>query len=71
MEAYQFDFNGEQKANDSIEEIKEETKELVDEYIDANDLDELIAYSFKKGYDEAVSEFKKFLEEMGMAVIDE
>lgn len=71
MQTKTFDFNPDKKALDSIEEIKKEAKDLVDKYIEIDDLDEIISYSYKQGYEEAVSEFKEFLESLGMSVIDD
>lgn len=65
------DFDSDTKANDAVEEIKVEAKDLIDDYIEPEDLDEIIAYSYKMGYDEAMKETKKFLEGLGMKVIDE
>lgn len=73
MNFKKFDFDSDTSALNATGEIKETAKELelIDDYIELEDLDEIIAYSYKQGYDAAVSEFREFMESLGFTVLDD
>lgn len=68
-----FDFDPDTKSLEATEEIKKAISELelIDDYIEPEDLDEVISYSYRQGYNEAVNEFKEFVQSLGMIVLDD